>query len=170
MIEFVRFAGGPKMRMSWEYIAGFFDGEGHVGLGRQKRCGDGHFSRGSPRVTMVQGLERGRTLLEEIQAFLASRGINSVVQVHSEGSAHERRSYRLRITGFRGVTHFLLCVFPYLRIKKVEAQDLIRYATVFPSLAGKGHSHADNVRSAWRTRRSRYGPSGYRRTSGGANG
>lgn len=150
------------MKMTWEYIAGFFDGEGHCSLSSQKLNGEGHFTRGNPRVTIVQSLERGRALFEEIQEFLSDRSITSVIEVHNEGDDRCRKSYRLRVTGFKGVVAFLSGVFPYLRIKKVEAQDLLRYDKAFPTLIGKGHSHSDNVRSAWVTRRLRYGGSGYK--------
>lgn len=149
-------------RMSWEYIAGFFDGEGHVGLGRQKHCGEGRFSRGSPRVTMVQAHDRGRQLLEEISEFLVGHGIRSIVEIHQEAQGKISESYHLRITGFNGVLSFLGAVFPFLRIKKTEAQDLIRYNKAFPSLVGKGHSHSDNTRKAWITRRRLY-MNGYRK-------
>lgn len=147
--------------MSWEYLAGFFDGEGHIGLGRQKHCGEGRFSRGAPRVTLVQAHERGRLLLEEIKAFLQAHNILSVVEIHQQASKRISLSFRLRITGFNGCERFLEGVFPYLRIKKVEAQDLLRYSIAFPSLKGKGHSHSDNVKKSWITRRERY-PNGYR--------
>jgi hypothetical protein len=148
--------------MSWEYVAGFFDGEGHVGLTRQKRCGEGQYSRGSIRATMVQSLERGRVLLEEIRRFLAKQGICSAVGIHAGGGVNTRRCYHVRITGFRSVVPFLRGIFPFLRIKKLEAQDFIRYDKAFPSLVGKGHSHTDNVKKSWESRRRLYGGNGYR--------
>lgn len=148
-------------QMSWEYIAGFFDGEGHVSLNRQQKNGEGQFSRGNPRVTLVQAHERGKNLLEEISLFLTENAITSVVEIHDDGE-HRSKCYRLRITGFRGVVPFLTAVFPYLRIKKLEAQDILRYDLVFPTLVGKGHSHRSNVLKAWVTRRARYGTNGYR--------
>ncbi len=143
--------------ISWAYIAGFFDGEGHVSLGRQKNCGEGQFSRGSPRVTIVQSRERGRVLLESIAGILAGHSIRSAVDVHREAGDRNSVTYRLRITGFNSVIRFLRLVFPYLHIKKIEAQDIIRYDKVFPTLIGRGHSHSDNTRKAWVTRRERYG-------------
>lgn len=150
--------------LSWQYIAGFFDGEGHVGLGRQQANGDGRYSRGSPRLTMVQAGARGERLLLEIQAFLRAHEIPCVVEEHNRTSRrpNDQVSYHIRITGFNGVNRALGFMFPFLHIKKVEAQDIIRYSKVFPSLKGRGHSHSDNTRKAWVTRRERY-VNGYKR-------
>jgi hypothetical protein len=149
-------------KMSWEYIAGFFDGEGHVSLSRQQKNGENQFSRGNPRVTLVQAHERGRHLLEEISSFLRDESITSVIEIHHEGDERCSRAYRLRVTGFRGIVPFLNGVFPYLRIKKIEAQDMLRYDQIFPTLVGRGHSHRSNVLRAWETRRKRYGNNGYK--------
>lgn len=148
------------MRLSWQYVAGFFDGEGHVGMVRQKKCGEGHYSNGSIRASMVQSRERGRILLEAVSKFLSNYGIKSTVGVHHPGDERCSRSYHLRMTGYRSVIPFLQQCMPFIWIKKSEAEDLIRFYRAFPSLRGKGHSHSDNVRKAWVTRRRLYGEKG----------
>lgn len=149
--------------MTWEYLAGFFDGEGNISLQRQKHNGEGRYSRGSPRISIVQAEERGRKLLEEIAEFIRPYGIPSVVEMHQAGTDKWKKAYHLRVTGFNGVIQFLGHLFPYLHIKKLEAQDLIRYNCVFPSLKGKGHSHSENTRKSWETRRRLY-VNGYKRS------
>ena len=146
--------------LTWQYIAGFFDGEGNVHLGRQKNCGDGHYSRGALRIHITQAGERGKKLLQDLKEFLAEKGIRSVVGVHFPGKGKWTRSYRLRVDGFHGCIPVLMAIFPYLHIKKVEVQDILRYNLTFPSLVGRGHSHTDNVLKAWETRRRRYGATG----------
>jgi len=146
--------------MNWSYIAGFFDGEGYIGLGRQKHCGEGRYSRGAVRITITQTRDRGRILLEEISEFMSEFGITSNISVKDHENIKWACTYKLRMEGFPNCSKFISSVFPHLRIKKVEAQDMWRYNRAFPSLVGKGHSHADNVRKAWITRRRLYGQNG----------
>jgi hypothetical protein len=146
--------------LSWPYIAGFFDGEGNISLGRQKRCGDDAYSRGALRIHITQAGDRGKRLLDEIAVFLRDAGITARTGVHFKGDDKHQRSYRLRIDGFRGCIPFLTALFPYLHIKKLEAQDVLRYNRLFPTLVGRGHSHTENTLKAWETRRRLYGSIG----------
>jgi intein/homing endonuclease len=112
------------MAVSWPYIAGFFDGEGSL------RMPGGY---GSPHINIAQSRKRGLDLLTEIQSFLSTHGIKSNIRRHRTltGNGHEM-FYLYMYSQASGVA-FLRSVFPYLHIKKLEAQDMLRYFRVFPS-------------------------------------
>lgn len=109
--------------MNWAYVAGFFDGEGSIGLGVNKRF---------VRLTFAQSRTRGLLLLQEIQVFLASHGIVSHVHETHFPRLGKQRMYQLRINGVEGAKLFLDATLPYLRIKRTEAQDAIRFRTMYP--------------------------------------
>jgi len=115
--------------MNWAYIAGFFDGEGSVGT-----CPATSGRHAS--VYIAQSGARGLLVLEEIREFISGWKIKSSVFCTGKATQHMRTmpSYRLGICGFTSTVAFLRIVFPYLRIKKAAAQDLIRYDKMFPSV------------------------------------
>ena len=102
--------------MTWEYLGGFFDGEGNILFYRNqnKNCAE------YPRIYMSQSFERGRRLFEEIRPFLLEEGIrpNKPVTVQKAIGGPE---HRLIITGRKNCVRFLLAIMPYLRIKLDEA-------------------------------------------------
>ncbi len=108
------------MKMSWEYLAGFFDGEGNIRFGR------------GLQLSMAQGGPRGRALLEEIATFLASHGVSATVGLmKSRGDPHINV---LWVTGREKVILVLCRLLPYLRIKEPTAQDTIRFCKMFPKI------------------------------------
>jgi hypothetical protein len=114
--------------MNWAYIAGFFDGEGSVHVPMGNRC------MGS-EVAIHQGWLRGKFTLEEIAQFLASNDIRCRVKLRDSPSVLARRHapmFILRITGGENVRRFYLGVAPYLRIKRTEFQDAMRFRKMFP--------------------------------------
>jgi len=129
------------MKMDWGYVSGFFDGEGTVNppLGQK---------RGYGRVCFYQN---DRAVLEEIKFFLELHGtyfsicpgkLNGLqLQAKDDDSSHK-------------VLEFML---PYLRVKKVIAQDVLRFRKAFPSILG-----SMSAKLSWETRRLRYGSIGRR--------
>lgn len=136
------------MRLSWEYIAGFFDGEGNVGI-FQNRARRG---LGTPVITIAQSDERGRLLLSGMQEFLRERSVKSYLDVQRWKNPKHKPGFKLRICNRPGVTLFLRGVFPYLRIKKVEAQDVLRFLSIFGSIKGWYFRELNQLRSAAKTR------------------
>lgn len=109
--------------MKWAYIAGFFDGEGNVGMPLGHNC---------PLLNITQAGDVGRLLLEEIKDFLATEGIHCRIESVSIVLNH-KPCYRIRMNA-GSVVAFLVKVMPYLRIKRTIAQDVLRARKMFPSL------------------------------------
>lgn len=112
------------MAMNWEYIAGFFDGEGCIHMSHGGRC--------KTYVSICQSQDRGRRVLEEISKFLFEADM-----IHSVVSSYERKNrtktmHLLTVKRREDVQCFLMYVLPLVRIKKVEAQDVLRYFKMFP--------------------------------------
>ena len=112
------------MNMNWHYLAGFFDGEGSIeSLMRNNRI---------PKIEIGQSRARGLYLLQEISAFLQSYGIASAVKpkVNRTASLGKLPMYVLCIQ--KDALVFLRHVLPYVRIKRSEAQDVLRFRTMYP--------------------------------------
>lgn len=109
------------MDLTWPYIAGFFDGEGYV-----------TFSKNRLQAGITQAGDAGLLLLNDIKEFLSHSGI--LCSLHQKAQVHNhRKCYQLSFSRLQ-VEHFLKQVFPYLRIKKVVSQDVLRYRTLYPNL------------------------------------
>ncbi len=115
------------MALTIEYIAGFFDGEGNINMPLGGKC--------KPRVCFYQSGDLGREILMEIADFLKHwLGIETHLYHPSLKSGHQPM-HQLKIYGRDNVESLLLVIRPYLRVKRTEAQDFIRYFKVFPPLA-----------------------------------
>ena len=131
--------------MDWHYLAGFFDGEGYVGF---DLCG----GRGvgiSPEVSIVQADPMGFQVLSEISEFLLKNGIKSTLRFRSY-TRTGKRTFFLRVRSRDGSVRFLVGVFPFLRVKKVKAQDMIRFCKTFPPLT----LYLSEVRTGMKNKRS----------------
>lgn len=114
------------MALSWQYIAGFFDGEGNVRIAHGT----------SPQLSLHQADTRGLKLLSEIKLFLESYGIKCNIHKNKLKTGLGKDMYRLYTYNRHGVLTFIRHTMPYLHIKKVECQDIARYLTIFPSSHG----------------------------------
>lgn len=119
--------------MTWAYLAGFFDGEGHVGMDRNRGYGY------SPRIVLPQSGERGRKVLEKIAVFLVQQGLRSpAISVSPPVKLSKLPIWRLYISSRHEATLFLRGILPYLQVKHIEAQDMLRHMQVFPALPKGG--------------------------------
>jgi len=122
------------VRLTWEYIGGFFDGEGSTGIrsnGRENSYGY------YPRTSLVQTGERGRQLLTEIQDFCANHNIRTCLVKGKKHKEHYTQGWYLSVNAKDDVKRFLENIVPYLRIKRTEAQDVLRTLKIFPRLKSK---------------------------------
>ncbi len=114
-----------KRELSWAFVAGFFDGEGCVDCRWQS---SGSHKAGRNFRWRVKFYQNSRELLDEIQDFLARRGISSAVEVHSRPDRVAKGhagSYALAVNGFRNTVTFLTKVEPWVRIKHDEVMDAL---------------------------------------------
>ena len=127
------------MKMSWPYIAGFFDGEGCM-----HAVGGGHMSGNRTlvrfKITISQTKNVGRDTLEEIAEFLRERNINAYVMKHRIAKhkikPHWHQCWDLMVGRMESIRLFVEGVFPYLRIKKSKAEDYRRMLILYPSMIG----------------------------------
>lgn len=135
------------MMMRWEYIAGFFDGEGCVNTTTRKVEGTQCVT-----VTIAQsnadGVEKPPAVLLEISAFLSEVGI---VHNISGGRKYLRQTttsdgrkinttrpiYNLQIQNRHGIIAFLTGVRPFLRVKKTKSEDVLRFFKMYPDMRGR---------------------------------
>lgn len=131
------------MNMTWQYVAGFFDGEGCVTT--YANCArPNHFNT---RVIFSQSKERGKDLLKEIQLFLSEHRIKSYLH----GGYDKRNMWNLDICDRRGIETFLLTCLPLFRIKKTVAQDTWRFLRLYPTLVGQHFKelNAERAKGDW---------------------
>jgi len=104
--------------LTWDYLAGFFDGEGYVNCGYRLRS-QGRYRRFAITITQAD-----RDVLEQIQNFLAQNEIPSQVYLQGQriDKRHPRPCYQLQVTGAENVWGFLWCIEPYLIVKQEQAR------------------------------------------------
>lgn len=133
------------MKGGWQYVAGFFDGEATI-----------QFDLGRRHLPCLVFYQNTSLVLQEIKNFLESEGILSRISnpARSLGSFSDKPVLRLRIGKWENVEKCLICMLPYLIVKKAAAQDCLRYRKLYPALnhlqypeaakatrwKGKGHS------------------------------
>lgn|SRR5487761_1579580 len=99
--------------MDWSYLAGFFDGEGHVSI-------RGYEGRRYPVANMGQRNDR-MEVLEKIQRFLADQGIHAALYERST-----QYFALLNIDRYADVAHFLEGVVPHLIVKRKTAEAVLQ--------------------------------------------
>lgn len=95
--------------MNWDYIAGFFDGEGCIWIKHNKK---GH---PAPYVSISQKEE---AVLQEIASFLQQQGINARVYT-------TKKEVRLQIGGRQSVRLFLLKLRKKVIVKKEKLIEVL---------------------------------------------
>lgn len=96
------------------------------------------FSAIVPILNLTQTGKEGKYLLLEIQRFLVGEDIKSSIYETQHKNKLYRTKFDLRIVGRGHVVAALRNLAPFLRVKKVQAQDLLRFLRLYPSL---NHSH-----------------------------
>lgn len=122
--------------MTWQYIAGFFDGEGSLCLAnRGSNCWRARLHQSKTDV------------LYRMRDFLLLEGINSYVMVVSKQEKIGNTKYirngtvsALNIRTHReNLIKFLRLILPYLVVKKVLVQDVLRFLKLYPKLHNSKH-------------------------------
>lgn len=99
-----------KLKMTWEYIAGFFDGEGTIAKFNNGIC---HYA-----IAITQANEE---VLQEIKKFLKF----GHVYVIKKRKVNWKDAWILRISDNRQVLFFLKNVLPFLIVKRDKATKTV---------------------------------------------
>jgi hypothetical protein len=115
--------------ISWAYIAGFFDGEGCIGIypaptGRSTRV----------LVEMCQAEPREQVLFE-IQEFLEAQGISFTHRV-TPAKGRCKPVHKIYTVNRAVASEFLKQIEPFLRVKRAKAKELIAWADENPARRG----------------------------------
>lgn len=105
-------------------------------------------------IGMGQSGQEGLAVLTDIQAFLLQEGIAApVYDKHRKN--YKRKMFVLLISNRKAGRAFLERVLPFLRVKKLLAQDVLRFYRIFPQLCEKnaGHYRTSKNGNVYRTRR-----------------
>lgn len=117
--------------ITWPYLAGFFDGDGCL-----SSTAEPHGARNFARAQFTQSGPLGTRLLTEIMEFLAGQGIDSTVITKQRIIRHHLISNDLVLRRRASVSGLIEGMMPWLRVKKVLAQDYQRYFTLYPRRSG----------------------------------
>jgi|GEM_PF-2440912 DNA invertase Pin-like site-specific DNA recombinase len=113
--------------MNWDYIAGFFDGEGNV------RVVDSKNSRGIS-ITIAQAeSNNGNEVISKIQSFLRSNNINSHIYVYKslDKRGYKRQPlYVLRISDKYNAKKFLKELEGRVVVKRSDVKDALVFITL----------------------------------------
>ncbi len=110
--------------MDIKYLAGFFDGEGYVGISTHscKAIGKKPWIQIRPRATITNTDLR---ILKQIQEYLVFIGCKSSIRIKSRYNKLHKVGYNLEIEEMKSVHIFLVSIVPYLVIKKDKAENVI---------------------------------------------
>lgn len=117
------------MKLTWPYIAGFFDGEGTIFM----RQGSDMIQ---PIAAIYQGGPNGKRLLEEMQEWMRLYGVKARGPIAMR-SGHGKAVHMLRMEGRQAVGQFVINALPYLRIKKTQSQDILRFIRMYKRRDGR---------------------------------
>ena len=112
--------------MNWEYVAGFFDGEGSF------TCGSAS-SRGMcfpVRFTQVNG-----EVMKHISEFLTAQGIKHGMHQYTKvGSLGKQPQWIIHFASRAAVLLFTKNIAHRLHVKKTMAQDIYRFLVMYPAM------------------------------------
>ena len=112
----------------WAYVAGFFDGEGHLrstGLGKY--------------FVLTQS---SRRVLDEIAEFLREHEIRSAIYEAKHSNPKWSPSvFHLYVTRTPDIIRIIENIRPWLIVKKQVAEDMWRHAKLFPPLVKGVRTH-----------------------------
>jgi len=113
------------MNLSWQYIAGFVDGEGCLGI-YPFNNGNGYIGK---RAIIHFGQKiQSRKVIDKISKFLNTKGINHCVTTSNTGC---RMAY-IRIQHRKMIKKFLRKTMKYLIVKQFNAQKINNYIDNYP--------------------------------------
>ena len=100
--------------MNWDYIAGFFDGEGCAGIYKRSE---------NNRVILVHISQKDTSILEELSKFLNDRGIDNSIRP----TGKDRSCSRIVINKVGAVYMFITAIKEKVIVKKKRCDEMIKY-------------------------------------------
>lgn len=109
--------------LSPEYLAGFFDGEGTFHIGKQLSKNGVWYP--NCKIMLSQSGDNGLALLTEIQSHFGGR-----IYQHLSAGQHKatKAAYKLYWRKQEAI-EFIPKLLPFLRLKKAEAEEVLKYLT-----------------------------------------
>ena len=113
------------MNITKQYIAGFIDGEGYLGIVKKtsKLCHSGYYYTPVLKVAQVT---RNDAVLKSIKQFLGLGNLEYRITKKKNSS----NSTSLEFRGMKRVTPIVEKLLPYLIVKKKQARILIEFAKI----------------------------------------
>jgi hypothetical protein len=115
--------------MSWQYVAGFFDGEGSVGVYSN---GKGNSGRPRPRCPTLMFTQANNAVLQKIRTFIfAELAVWGSLHPASAAALRTARKivWQLQYRATLDVLKILNELRPYLHVKAVDADVVIAFCT-----------------------------------------
>lgn len=110
--------------MTWQYLAGFFDGEGCISI---EKVGDGRNTYRRVRITIGQS-EPQHLVIYAIADFLDDHGLHPRTYVQSyEHMSAAKPQHSLRLMRASEVRWFLEKMLPHLLVKEGQAREAIAF-------------------------------------------
>lgn len=114
--------GHQQVNISWEWLAGFYDGEGCLMLSKSDSKG---YTRYSPQIDLVN---TDFVVMQAIVDFLQAHNISVYVsyskkhhKFHRDANRQHKQRMIIRIARMANVKAFLCYITPYLRLKSQNA-------------------------------------------------
>lgn len=107
--------------VSWDYIAGFFDGEGHIGLVERKK----HKSTSYQLTFMICNTDK--KVLKSIRSKIGGRWVKSINISPYIGRPF---LYRIIVQKQETMKHILNKLIPLLIVKKKQAELVLEYINI----------------------------------------
>lgn len=115
-------------KMSWAYLAGFFDGEGCIEIAKASAGHSYRFER--VRVRICQS-DSQAAVLDEIAEFLIERGFHPTLGQHRPASGSWQAATRLTLNRAAENRRFLTKILPHLRVKQEKAQEALVFLSQY---------------------------------------
>jgi hypothetical protein len=120
--------GNQQVNITWQWLAGFYDGEGCLSLSRSTSKG---YVRYNPQIDLCN---TNHVVMQAIVDFLAAQDISVYVNYskhhpkfhRDKGRQHKQRMY-IRIARMANVKRFLQYIEPHLLLKKTNANLLLEF-------------------------------------------
>ena len=120
--------GNQQVKITWEWLAGFYDGEGCLSLSKSESKG---YIRYSPQIDLVN---TNHVAMQAIVDFLKSHNISVYVnyskshaKFHRDNSRQHKQRMNIRIARMANVKLFLSHIAPHLILKQANAVLLLEF-------------------------------------------